>query len=291
MNSMTGFGRAEITSPVGLVTVEIASVNNRYLELSLRFPRNLSSFEPQVRELISANLSRGQINVNITLDENGALKSRPVIDEKAAAAYTKQLREIQKTLKLSGDLSIHDLVLLPDIARSEKERVDLDALWKPIKKGLEQALVKLVAHRKSEGKAMAADMKKRLGQMTQVLGEIEKKAHASIAQYRERLIERVNDLLDASKRSNLRLEEEIALMAERTDITEECTRLRSHINLYQEAMKQSESAGKRLNFILQEMNREANTIGAKCSEFAVSSLAITLKEEVEKLRELVQNVE
>ncbi len=291
MNSMTGFGRSELTTRFGALTVEVSSVNNRYLEVSMRLPRYLASLEPRVRELVGSVLDRGQVNVFAALDDSSALPNNSVIDTKLAAAYAKQLRALQKSLKLAGDVTISDLTALPDVARIDRETMDLDAVWKALKQGLDKALTQLLEHRRKEGQSMGADMKKRLTHLSKVIGDIEKQSQIAVSAYRQRLTERVNELLGESSRENLRLEEEIALLAERTDITEECTRFRSHIDLYQVTMGQKEPSGKRLNFILQEMNREANTIGSKCSEFAISSLAITLKEEVEKLRELVQNVE
>jgi len=291
MNSMTGFGRCELATRFGALTVEVSSVNNRFLEVSMRLPRYLASLEPRVRELIGSVLDRGQVNVFAALDDSSALPANSVIDVKLAAAYARQLRALQKSLKLAGEVTIADLTALPDVARIDRETVDLDAVWRVLKQGLKKALAQLREHRRKEGQSMGADMRKRLNHSNKVIGEIEKQSQAAVRAYRQRLTERVNDLLGEANRENLRLEEEIALMAERTDITEECTRFRSHIDLYQATVNQKEPAGKRLNFILQEMNREANTIGSKCSEFAISSLAISLKEEVEKLRELVQNVE
>ena len=291
MNSMTGFGRSEMATRFGALTVEVSSVNNRFLEVSMRLPRYLASLEPRVRELVGSVLDRGQISVFASLDDTAALPANSVIDGKLAAAYARQLRELQKSLKLSGDVTISDLTALPDVARVDRETVDLDAIWKVLKQGIDKALVQLLEHRQKEGRSMAADMKKRLSKLSKVIVDIEKQSQAAVVAYRKRLTDRVNELLGESDRENLRLEEEIVLMAERTDITEECTRFKSHIELYQSTMNQKEPSGKRLNFILQEMNREANTIGSKCSEFAISSLAISLKEEVEKLRELVQNVE
>ena len=291
MNSMTGFGRSEMATRFGALTVEVSSVNNRFLDVSMRLPRYLASLEPRVRELVGSVLDRGQISVFASLDDTAALPANSVIDGKLAAAYARQLRELQKSLKLSGDVTISDLTALPDVARVDRETVDLDAIWKVLKQGIDKALVQLLEHRQKEGRSMAADMKKRLSKLSKVIVDIEKQSQAAVVAYRKRLTDRVNELLGESDRENLRLEEEIVLMAERTDITEECTRFKSHIELYQSTMNQKEPSGKRLNFILQEMNREANTIGSKCSEFAISSLAISLKEEVEKLRELVQNVE
>lgn len=291
MNSMTGFGRSEMATRFGALTVEVSSVNNRFLEVSMRLPRYLASLEPRVRELVGSVLDRGQISVFASLDDTATLPANSVIDGKLAAAYARQLRELQRSLKLSGDVTISDLTALPDVARVDRETVDLDAIWKVLKQGIDKALVQLLEHRQKEGRSMAADMKKRLSKLSKVIVDIEKQSQAAVVAYRKRLTDRVNELLGESDRENLRLEEEIVLMAERTDITEECTRFKSHIELYQSTMNQKEPSGKRLNFILQEMNREANTIGSKCSEFAISSLAISLKEEVEKLRELVQNVE
>ena len=291
MYSMTGFGRAEVSSPVGSLSIEVTSVNNRFLEMSVRLPRQLSLLEMQIRELISSKVNRGQINLTVSLDDTEAAVQRTLINSRLAAAYAKQLKALQKELKLAGEVTMHDLVLVPDILKPDKERVDHDQVWKLVEKALTKALTDLVAMRKKEGAAMANDMQQRLTAMKKAIGEIEKKSSGAIEIYREKLTQRINALLEPAQRDHLRLEEEIALFAERTDITEECTRLKSHIDLYQQALKMKEPAGKRLNFILHEMNREANTIGSKCSEFTISSLAISLKEEIEKLRELVQNVE
>lgn len=291
MYSMTGFGRAEVSSSVGSLTVEVSSVNNRFLEMSVRIPRQLSLLEMQIRELISSRVNRGQINLSVTLDDTDALVQRTLINKRLAAAYTKQLRALAKELKMEGDVSLEELVLIPDILKPDKEKVDHEQVWKLVEKALTKALTDLIAMRKKEGQAMATDMQQRLLAMKKAIAEIEKRSIGATEIYRDKLQQRISSLLESGQAEQLRLEEEIALFAERTDITEECTRLKSHIDLYQQALKMKEPAGKRLNFILQEMNREANTIGSKCSEFAISSLAISLKEEIEKLRELVQNVE
>jgi uncharacterized protein (TIGR00255 family) len=288
---MTGFGRAEVSSPVGSLTVELSSVNNRFLEMSVRIPRQLSLLEMQIRELISSRVNRGQINLSVTLDDTDAAVQRTLINTRLASAYAKQLKALQKELKLAGEVTMHDLVLVPDILKPDKERVDHEQVWKLVEKALTKALTDLIAMRKKEGQAMATDMQQRLVAMKKAITEIEKRSIGATEIYRDKLQQRISSLLESGQAEQLRLEEEIALFAERTDITEECTRLKSHIDLYQQALKMKEPAGKRLNFILQEMNREANTIGSKCSEFAISSLAISLKEEIEKLRELVQNVE
>ncbi len=291
MNSMTGFGRAQLSSRLGRLTVEIASVNYRYLDVSVRLPRQLASLELRVRELVSSQVTRGNVTVNIGLDDVGGSTGRFSVNRTAAKAYVQQLRSLQKELKLEGDITLHDLIMLPEVAGSESQPLDLDEIWGFFGKGLTKALAELAAMRAREGQAMQKDMHKRLQLLRKTITSIRKQTSNAVQVYRDKLAARIHELLEPSQRANLRIEEEVAIFAERTDITEECTRFISHIEQYDEALKAQEPIGKRLNFILQEMNREANTIGSKCSDFSITALVISLKEEVEKLRELVQNVE
>lgn len=291
MYSMTGFGRAKLTTLFGTLNVELTSVNNRFLEMSIRLPRQLMPLENKVRELIASKISRGQVNLSISLDESDSANHRPLINKKLASAYARQLKALQKELGIAGEVTVADLLAVPDILKPDKESLDLDAAWSAINKALSKAFMEMLLTRRKEGLAMARDMAQRLKAMRATITQVEKLSVNSVENYREKLNQKIGSLLDPAQRNQLRVEEEIALLAERTDITEECTRLKAHIDLFQQTLKMKEPAGKRLNFILQEMNREANTIGSKCSEFSISSLAIALKEEIEKLRELVQNVE
>lgn len=291
MNSMTGFGRAELSTKLGLLTAETSSVNNRFLDLTIRLPRQYSALEVKVRELVAEYAQRGQVTINIGLEESADAPDRYHINEAAVRAYVKQMRSLQKELKLSGEIGISDLLILPDVAKPDRDRVDLDEAWQAVEKVLRKALTALVAMRHKEGQSMAADMRQRLNVMAKVIAQIQKKTENSVEVYRQKLTLRIAELLETSKRNDLRLEEEVAIFASRTDISEECTRFISHIEQYHEALRLKEPVGKRLNFIQQEMNREANTIGSKCADFSITSLVISLKEEVEKLREMAQNVE
>jgi uncharacterized protein (TIGR00255 family) len=291
MNSMTGFGRVDVMTKFGPLTVEISSVNSRFLEMSIRLPRTLAALEARVREQISSKLTRGQISTFISFGGPGNGFGSAHINKELAAELVKEFRAVQKAHKLGGDVTLHDLLLVPAVIDSASESLDLDTVWKVIEKGLSKAVSDLLEIRKKEGKTMAADMKKRLDLLDMAVSQIEKKSANAVQVYRTKLTERINTLLAGTGRENVRIEEEITIFADRTDITEEITRFRSHIELYSSTLGQKEPSGKRLNFILQEMNREANTIGSKCADFDVSTLAITLKEEIEKLRELVQNVE
>jgi len=291
MNSMTGFGRTVVKDRLGVLTIEISTINSRYLELNIRLPRSYSSLEAKVREFLGGVFDRGKINVNVGLEGPDEATDRFIINKAAARAYTRQLAELKKELKLSGELTVSDLVTLPEVVCPEKSESNMDLAWDRLKRGLQRATSQVVAMRGGEGRAMAADMRKRLQALTRHVRQIERKTANSVRTYAEKLSTRIEQLLQAPVRDRVRLEEEIALFAERTDIGEECIRFKSHIDQYRLTLKAGDAIGRRLNFILQEMNREANTMGAKSADFGISSDVISLKEEIEKLREMVQNVE
>lgn len=291
MMSMTGFGRAELAGKQGRLIAEISTLNNRFLELFIRLPRPLSSLEGQVRALLSELVSRGKVSLYLTLEEPSGKTGKYALNLEAAKAYVAQLRKLQKELKLEGAVTVTDLVALPQVAVSDKEEVDLTTLWPEIEKVVRAAADKMTAMRKKEGQAMALDIKKRIALLDKTVGKVEQLSKASVAAYAQKIKDRVNELLNAPLANTVRLEEEIALLADRTDITEECVRFRSHLEQYREAIVSSDAVGRRLNFILQELNREANTMGSKAGDFGVTSQVISIKEELEKIREMVQNVE
>ncbi|MFZ5980404.1 MAG: YicC/YloC family endoribonuclease [Candidatus Zixiibacteriota bacterium] len=291
MKSMTGFGRAEQKTKYGKFIIEVSSVNSRFLDYYIKLPRQFSAMENKIRELVSDRLHRGKINLNIELEENDTAVGQYNINMKALRAYHKQLRAAQKELKLTGEITVRDLLLLPDVALPETKEFDLDAVWKALQKVIDKALSALVAMRNQEGLALEKEMNKRLNLMVATIKEVESKTVDAVKTYREKLTKRINELLESHDRDSLRLEEEIVLFADRTDIAEELSRLQIHVEQFRKSLKIKEQIGKRLNFILQEMNREANTIGSKSSEFSISSHVINLKEEIEKLREQVQNIE
>ncbi len=291
MNSMTGFGKAELKTKSGRFTVEISSVNNRFLEISQRLPRQFFTLEPKIRDLISSRLSRGKVSVYVGFDGNDGSAEQFYINSSAIKSYYRQLRAMKKELKVEGEITIRDLLLLPEVARPDETGLDEAVIWRDLKRVMAKALGDLIAMRGKEGKAMALDMKKRLSMLTRQTKQVSKAAPRAVDFYREKITRRLDELLDAPVPDNLRIEEQIALMAEKTDISEECTRFLSHIEQFTGTLKSSQPVGKRLNFILQEMNREANTISSKSTDTDISSLVISMKEQIEKVRELVQNVE
>ncbi len=291
MNSMTGFGRSVASTPLGRITVEIASVNNRFLEMSFRLPRPYVALEPLIREYLGSVLNRGKLNVFVAIDEVVSSSDRYTINDTAAKAYLKKLTKIQKELKLSGEVSISDIISLPDVVRTESLEIDIEAAWKVFHQPLEKAAAVLIKMRAREGKAMAVDMKGRLKEMSGLNKIVKTKTADSVKFYSTKLHDRIEELLGNTLRDKTRLEEEVAIFADKTDICEEVVRLQTHIDEYKSAMKSPEAVGRKLNFILQEMNREANTIGSKSADFGISATVISLKEEIEKLREMIQNVE
>ncbi len=291
MISMTGFGRAQKSSKQAAITVEVASVNNRFLEMAIRQPRQLISLEMAIKEVISERVARGKISVFISIDAKpGSLSSYP-INVVAAEAYYKQLERLRKKLGIKEPVTISDLVALPETGSAEKAENDPDSAWKLIKPILVKAITEMMAMRKKEGQALAADMRERLDSSAKLIKFIELRSPEALKLHRERLMIRVSELLEAPVADSLKLGEELAYISERTDVAEECTRLKSHFSQFGETLKRKEPIGKRLNFLLQEMNREVNTIGSKCSDQAIASSVIELKETIEKVREQVQNVE
>lgn len=287
---MTGFGKAEIKNKSGKISVEISSVNTRFLEISPRLPRSFYSMEPKLRELISSKIERGKINIFVNYEELVTAKTSTINEGLAKSVY-KQLTKLKKTLKAECEISLSDLLLIPDISKSSQNNVDHKEIWPSFKKAIDKALSELIRMRQKEGANISKDLKSRVSVLREEIAKIKKLSRTSVDKYRERLNKRINDLLENPVVDKIRLEEEVTLIAERTDITEECTRFDSHLKQFNSTISAKIPVGKKLNFILQELNREANTIASKCSDIDISSNVIILKEEIEKMREQVQNIE
>jgi len=288
---MTGFGRAEIDSKVGKFTVELSSINSRFLEVVVRLPRPFGALEPQAREVLNAEVGRGKVSLFVNLTDNGGSAGHSLINRELAKEYCRELKKLKQELKLEGELTVSDLLTLPEITRPTATEPDQELAWTVIKGGISKALKAMQAMRAREGKNLAVDMRERLKTMTDLMDQIEKETAGAVEKYAKKLAVRINELLGSQSIDRARLEEEIAVFADRTDIAEECLRFRSHISQFQQTLRQTDAVGRRLNFILQEMNREVNTIGSKASDFDISAKVISLKEEIEKLREQAHNVE
>ncbi|MDP4221321.1 MAG: YicC/YloC family endoribonuclease [Bacteroidota bacterium] len=295
---MTGFGRGEATSTTdrgGLTaTAEVRSVNSRFLETSVRLPRNMSEREFEVRELVRKSLERGKININITITRGEAAASVPLeVNESLARGYFDLLDRLRTVTGMTAEITLRDLTGFSDIFLSDSANADAAAAeWKLAQEAVTKSLEALHAMRKQEGSELEKDLRMRIANLDDKVNMVEKlssgTSEAEFAKLKLRVLELTQDVAIANQD---RLDMEIALIAERLDITEEIVRFRSHIKFFLEALAAPEPAGRKLNFLIQEMNREINTMGSKTNDPQVSHLVVTAKEEMEKIREQIQNVE
>ncbi|NLD92474.1 MAG: YicC family protein [Fibrobacter sp.] len=289
IRSMTGFGLAESASPSGTYRVEIRGVNNRFLELQIRLPKFAANLEARVKKEISSVISRGSVTVLISCDREDK-ESKLSWDKKTVDGYMKIFGEIQKAYKLDGKVTLNDLLNFSDFIKTESDTFDDEVLWKHLKPVLTESIAAFQKARETEAAMLVKDLKKLLRDITKSLQLVEKRAPVRIQEYAKVLTEKVQKLID-NPPDPLRMQTEIALFADRLDITEECTRLRAHIEKFSADFELNEPVGKRMGFLLQEMNREANTIGSKANDTEISHQSVKLKENIERIREQIQNIE
>ena len=290
--SMTGFGRAEVSKDGINISAEVRSVNSRYLDLTLRLPRSISQREKELKDIVRTFLNRGNLNITVKIayDSNGAIPLK--VNTAAAKSYFKLLNEIRKSVKIREQVKLEHLLTFSEVLEPVGEEETDEREWELVQETVRQALENLNTMRSQEGSELAKDLEKRIHRMEETLNEVEKLSKERIPEERKNLHERIAQLVeDKFVIDQNRLELEIALMVDKLDITEECVRYRSHNKFFLEALNKNEAAGRKLNFLVQEMNREANTIGSKSSDAAIAHMIIGLKEELEKIREQLQNIE
>ncbi len=290
IRSMTGYGKAETVVAGTPCTIELRCVNGRFLEVSPKIPREYADKEHRIREFARTYVSRGSLTVSLRL-QNAEQSGSVAVNREIAAAYVDSLRQLQHDLGLTGSIGIEQIVLLPGVLSPPDKDDDDEQTWLQIQSGLEQALVALNAMRDREGAELARDVEQRLTIIEQGLTTIESTASTRIEYERQRLRDRVTQLVGEAGIDETRLTMEIVLLSEKLDVAEECVRLRSHIKHMRQYIASSENAGRKLNFLLQEMNREVNTIGSKSNHADIAIIVVQMKEELERMREQVQNVE
>ncbi len=289
IRSMTGFGLAEGPTASGTYRVEIRGVNNRFMEMQIRQPRFVNNLEQRVRKEISAAVSRGSIQVSISCDrENEGIKL--TWDRVAVENYIGIFREIEKDYSLKGDVTLSDLLHFSDFIKTENVVYNEEEIWGHVGPVVAQAITAFQLSRETEGAYIIDDLRKVLDEIAATLDRVEARAHLRVEEYAVALRERVKKLIEDPPDPQ-RMTTEIALCADRLDISEECLRLRAHIAKFKEDFCADGPVGKRMGFLLQEMNREANTIGSKANDTEISHLSVALKEKVEKIREQIQNIE
>ena len=291
IRSMTGYGYAEHENDGQRLTAEIRSVNHRFCEVSIRSPKLVSLFEDQTRQRIVERFSRGKFNLTITW--SGAANTGDVlkINEPVVERYVSLLDQLRKRYKLESGLDVRTLASLPDVFEWEQSALSDDQTWALVKTVVDKACDNMNAMKAREGEALSRDLEGRLKIIRRELDMIAERAPLRPQEAKERLLARVRSLLADVEMDPVRIAQEVALMVDRLDCTEECVRLSAHIDQFRSLVEGPELAGRKLNFLLQEMNREANTIGAKSNDVEITRGVIVMKEEVERLREQVQNVE
>ncbi len=289
--SMTGYGHGECAKGGISVTVELRSVNSRFLEVSTRLPRTLSLRENEIKELIRKKVGRGKITMvaSVERDQNGDLPLK--INASAAKAYYKLLNQLRKTVKLKETVKLDHLLRFSEVIETRESENSDEKEWQTFLKALDGAIAGLVTMRQKEGGELKADFKHRIALLEKNLTSIQTLSLGQVPAERQRLRDRIAQLMEKTALDEGRLEMEVALLADRLDVTEECVRFRSHNKFFLEALDNEEAAGRKLNFLVQEMNREANTIGSKSTEPQIAHLVVGMKEELERIREQLQNIE
>jgi uncharacterized protein (TIGR00255 family) len=290
MKSMTGYGRFEASVLGRTCTIEARCVNGRYLEVGTKLPKEWADKELLIRELAREHVTRGSLSLYVRVDESAALSS-VTLNTAAASSYVASLRSLQQELGLAGDVTLDHLVAYSGIFQPTQPDAEAVDAWPELKIAIGGALEALNAMRAKEGAQLALDFLHRIEIMESTLKTIEERSHARIPLERERLRERVRQLVDDAVLDEQRLQLEIVLLSDKLDVSEECVRLRSHIKFFRENLAEGVGVGRKLNFLLQEMNREVNTIGSKSNDAEIARMVVGMKEELERIREQVQNIE
>lgn len=291
IKSMTGLGVGEFVKDGVTYSVEIKSVNNRFLEISARFPGSVSQYENDARELIRKRIERGKLYIVVSIQqENGDAAGLRVSPEKA-----RQIRDLLFSLKeetgIGETVSLDHILKFPEVFEAGDGETGKDEHWDGVKRAMERALENLDAMRQREGELLASDLCERIGNIDGRIRRIEALASENVNEKYRKLQERIRQLLEQHDMDEDRLYAEIAILSDKLDVTEECVRLKSHNQVFMDTIRNAQAAGKKLNFLLQEMNREVNTISSKASHIEISHIVVELKEEIEKLREQIQNLE
>lgn len=293
ISSMTGFGRGEVSSENLSVRVEIKSVNHRFIDISVRMPKKYMALEERIKKLLRSSVSRGYLEVYCNIEDGTAKKRSIKVDKDLAVAYHQSLRELGQTLDLPADFGLLDIAQLPGVLASEEPEADLEDLWVSLEQALTMAVTGLVRMRLAEAVSLAADLLCRVNNIRKMLVVISERSPLVLEECQERLSQRAKEWRQdlGIEVDPARLAAEVVLFADKSNITEELVRLESHLLQFERSIQFSDPVGRKLDFLIQEMHREINTIGSKASDLVIGQEVVAIKSEIEKLREQVQNIE
>ena len=288
---MTGYGRAEDTLNGCTITVELRSVNNRYLDCNVRMPRLYLFAEETIKSRVQNTISRGKVDVFVTLDSTGGEQVQVSVNQPLADGYYAALIQLAERYGLSKDISVSLLSRFPDVLLAEKAEEDVEQRAQDICSVLDRALADFDQMRTREGARLEADVLSRAARIEELVGKVEERSPQTVAEYRAKLEARMNEVLSNTQLDPARILTEAAIFADKVAVDEETVRLRSHIGQLRHMLEQGGATGRKLDFLIQEFNREANTIGSKCSDIDIARHVVDIKAEIEKIREQVQNIE
>ena len=291
IKSMTGFGRGHKVLNGRDITVEIRSVNHRYYEFSSRLPRSLNYVEERLKSLLQGRISRGKVEVSVLLNNVEAADEKITINHEIVREYIDALRSVKEEFGLTDDLALSNVLRIPDAFTVVKTETDEEQLWEDIKSTAEEALEHFISMRENEGDRMKQDVLSRLAKIEEWVGVVETRSPQVVEDYRKRLYDKMCEVLSSSNIDENRILLEAGIFSEKTAVDEETVRLRSHIAQFRSMLESGEPVGRKLDFLVQEMNREANTIGSKSNDMQITSLMLETKSEIEKIREQIQNIE
>ena len=291
IRSMTGYGSAKGTVAGFAITIELRSVNNRYLDLGIKLPRGFLFAESEIKNYIQKKVSRGKLDFFLTLDSAESDQTRIRVNTRLAEAYRDAITGIGETLKLPAPVSALDIARFPDVLSLEKEELDQGAFLEQLFPLLDTALDDFNAMRTREGEKLAEDLLQKADHIEELVLAVERQAPKTVSAYRERLEAKLREVLADTSAAEERVIAEAAIFADRVATDEETVRLHSHLSQFRKLMEEGSPIGRKLDFLIQEFNREANTIGSKCQDSEIAYLVVELKSEIEKIREQVQNIE
>ncbi len=291
IKSMTGYGRSEKVTPTAKCTVEIKSVNHRYLDLSIKLPRKLNMFEAEIRDVLKDYIQRGKVDIYVSFEDYSKESVNIKYNPEIAAEYVKYFAQMSEDFDIDNDIRVSALSRMPEVLVSEDENINEEEIWKLVKDALIEACDAFVVTRIKEGENLKNDLMEKLDSMSSNVAFIEERYPLIIEEYKNRLTNKIKEVLDEKQIDEARILTEVCIYSDKVCVDEEMVRLKSHIEAVKEALTTGGAVGKRLDFLAQELNREANTTLSKSTDIEISNVAITIKTEIEKIREQIQNIE
>ncbi len=288
---MTGFGRAEGDTGLGRLLVESRSVNHRFCDINIKLPKRLQPLETRLKEVVRSQVSRGRVDISIKLDSFDEERGGLIVDFHLAEQYYQALLSIKERFKLNGEITLELIAGAKDLITTKEEPLDIEPYWQEILFVLKRAVQDMDSMKRIEGESISRDLKERVERIKKELEEIKNQFPSRFESYRERLKERIRNILNEEEIDSIRFQQEVAFLAEKTDITEEIVRVESHLAQFSMLFDEEEPVGRKMDFLIQEIYREVNTISNKANDAEISQRVVEIKSELEKIREQVQNIE